>query len=117
MEKLSVKGMIESILIDLSENRPIDSYALKIQMASRMLKNEKLSNWLDKELNGYKDVKDLPEHRILKTQIIANLIIDNGIKGAKFTNHEMPLYALGEEKADELSTLYIKDSLIKLSGL
>lgn len=117
MEKLSVRGMIESILQDMAENRSVDSYVLKIQMVSKMLRNEKLSSWIDKELNGYEDIKELPPYRVLKTQIIANLIIDHGINCATFTNHEMPLYALGTEKADELSILYIKDSIIKLCKL
>jgi predicted transcriptional regulator len=117
MEKLSVRGMIESILQDMAENRPVDSYVLKIQMVSKMLKNEKLSSWIDKELNGYEEINELPPYRVLKTQIIANLIIDHGIKAAKLTNHEMPLYVLGTEKADELSTLYIKDPIIKLCKL
>lgn len=117
MEKLSVRGMIESILLDMAENRPVDSYVLKTQMVSKMLKNEKLSSWIDKEINGYEDINELPSYRVLKTQIIANLIIDHGIKAAKFTNHEMPLYVLGTEKADELSTLYIKDSIVKLGKL
>jgi hypothetical protein len=32
MEKLSVRGMIESILLDMAENQPLNSYVLKIQM-------------------------------------------------------------------------------------
>lgn len=117
MEKLSVKGMIESILLDMSENRPIDTYVLKIQMVSKMLKNENLSHWIDKEINGYDKDDELPEHRTIKTRVIANLIIDNGIKGATISNHEMPLYTLGVEKATEIATIQIRDSIIALSKL
>jgi len=116
MEKLSVKGMIESILIDLADNRPVDSYALKIQMVSKMLKNINLSSWIDKELNGYKNIEDLPEYRIVRTRVIANLIIDHGFKSATLKNHEMPLYHLGVESAKKMCTLYLRDSIIVLNN-
>jgi hypothetical protein len=82
-----------------------------------MLKNEKLTSWVDKELNGYKNIEDLPEYRIVRTRVIANLIIDHGFKSATLKNHEMPLYHLGVEIAKKMYTLYLRDSIIVLNNL
>lgn len=117
MEKNSLKGMIESVITDLTNNEPINHYALKLQVISRSLKNETFSKWLEKEINGYQTDDILPIYRILSSQVKANLIIDRGFNKAQFTDHTMPLYQLGKELAKEISTIEIKESIIALTSL
>lgn len=116
MEKLSIKSTIESIISDLSNNISVKEFALKIKLVAYHLKNEDFSNWITNELDGYKNVVDIPPHRILQSYVIANLVIDNGVKGANLTNHTMPLRYLKEELRNDISRIKILDSIISLES-
>lgn len=118
MEKLSIKSTIESVIADLSNNEPIKDFALKIKFISHNLKNVEFSNWVNCELDGYSDKENLPKHRILQSFVVANLLIDNGVKTAKLTNHTMPLsYIKDEEVRKNISFVYILDSVISLEKM
>lgn len=117
MKKLNIKEMIESVITDLTNNEPVNHYALKLQMISRFLKNESFSQWLSKEIDGYKKEDTVPVHRVLTTQVKANLIIDRGFNKVKISDHIMPLYPLGEELSKEISTIELKGSIIELTRL
>lgn len=117
MKETSLKVLIESVIADLANNEPINHYALKLQMISRYLKNESFSQWLIKEIEGYKNEDKLPKYRILTTQVKANLIIDRGFNKVQISDHDIPLYPLGEELAKQISTINIIDSIIALTKL
>lgn len=114
---MSLKGMIESVLNDLTIGESIETTALKVHMIARMLKNEDFSTWVYKELNGYNETDKLPNYRVLRTKIIANLIIDNGVKTATIKNHDMPLYQLGKDDAKSMSTINVLDSIISIHNM
>ena len=117
MGKASLKGMIESVIVDLTNNEPINQYVLKLQWISRNLKNETFSQWLTQEVDGYGIDDHIPDYRILTTQVQANLIIDQGFNKTHLSNHIMPLYPLGIKFAKEISTIRIIDSVIVLTKL
>ena len=98
MEKVNIKRMMESVINDLSNNETIQTYALKIKFIANHLKNEKFTRWVNNELEGYRNVDELPSYRLLNTQIIADLLIDNGIKVLTLKNSEMPLANLGDKE-------------------
>ncbi len=97
--------MIESVITDLSNNEPINHYVLKLQMISRNLKNETFSNWLTKEVDGYKNEDSIPAYRILSAQVKANFIINQGFVKTQISDHFIPLYPLGKKLAKEISTI------------
>lgn len=115
MKETSLKVMIESVITDLANNEPINNYALKLQMISRNLKNETFSNWLAKEVDGYKNEDTIPAYRILSAQVRANFIINQGFVKTQISDHYIPLYPLGKELAKEISTIKILDSIISLT--
>lgn len=117
MNSFDLKGMIEKIINDLANNTPIDEYALKIELIAKHLKNSRFSNWVKNELNGYDINTPLPPYRIIHTQIIADLFIDNGVKALSLKGHIMPLAQLGKELANEFSTIELRDSVISLSKI
>lgn len=118
MERINIKGMIESVINDLSLNEPIQDYALKIKLIAYYVKNKKFSNWVKNELEGYIDINDLPSYRLINTQIIANILIDNGVKSASIENHVMPLASLNNaELIKELSTIKLKESILGLEKM
>lgn len=115
MGKVSLKGLTESVIADLANNEPINHYALKLQMISRNLKNATFSDWLTKEIDGYKNEDTVPSYRILTAQVKANLIIDRGFNKVQISDHIMPLSQLGKELSKEISTISVKDSIIALT--
>lgn len=118
MEKFSIKNTIESVITDLSNNEEIKTFALKIKLISHHFKNPDFSNWVNCELEGYNDKTLLPKHRVLQSSVIANLIIDNGVKSASLTNHTMPLsYIKDEEVRKNISFVYILESVISLETI
>ena len=117
MEKVSLKGMIESVIADLAENKPVNDYALKLLIISRYLRNRTFSQWLKNEFDGYENIEDLPDYRILTAQVKANIIIERGFNKTTISDHTLPLYSLGEKLAKEISTIRIKDSIIELTKL
>lgn len=117
MGKASLKGMIESVISDLTNDEPINRYALKLQWISRNLKNETFSQWLTKEIDGYKFDDNVPDYRVLRTQVQANLIIDQGFNKTHLSNHIIPLLPLGLKLAKEISTIRIIESVIVLTKL
>lgn len=117
MKETGIKALIESVIADLANNEPINHYALKLQMISRYLKNETFSQWLTKEIDGYENEDTVPIYRILTTHVKANFIIDRGFNQVQISNHNMPLYSLGEKISKEISTIAIKDSIIVLTKL
>jgi hypothetical protein len=117
MEKLSVKGMIESVIDDLANNEPINNYMLKLQFIASYLKNGSFTHWLKEETDGYEAKDKVPAYRILKAQVKANLIIERGFNKFQISDHVMPLYPLGKELAEEISTVYLRESVIALAKL
>lgn len=116
-ENINIKEMVDSVIIDLSNNTSINDYALKIQIIAKYLKNANFSQWVKNELEGYKARSILPPHRIIHTFVKANLLIDNGVKAVKLTDHMMPLGSLKKELVDEISTIELRDSVLSLLSL
>lgn len=116
MEHLNLKSTIESIIEDLSNNRDIREFALKIQMVANKLKNPEFSVWVKNELEGYGDVKNLPPHRLLSTHILATVAVSQGFGGIMtMKNHRMPLSTLGDTDVIKmLTTVRVVDSVIAL---
>lgn len=74
----SIKEMAESILSDLMNNIPISELLLKAKIFASKKGDQDLSNWIDHELNGYKEKP--PVYRMLdagvKIKIQTEEIID-----------------------------------------
>jgi len=117
MDILDLKTTIESVISDLANNEPINNYIFKLQLVDRYLKNDSFSDWLKKETNGYNANDKMPNYRVLKTQINANIIIDRGFNKIQISDHTMPLYPLGEKIAADISTVNINESVIALTKL
>jgi archaellin len=60
--------MLLDEIIDLSvdNKQPITTLLRKCIVLAHQLKNERLRKWANEELDGYDDIKNLPEYRILR---------------------------------------------------
>lgn len=73
---------INTIIDELTNSQfELTNTLLKVQVLAHKLKNEKLKEWVDSEINGYKDEKCLPTYRILPTAVYGNLEQDRGYGG------------------------------------
>ncbi len=77
------------IIGELANNEiTIDIALSRVLIIASDIGNDKLAEWAEKELNGYRDDEDLPEYRIIKD----TRFISSGIQGNyKFTNVPIPL--------------------------
>ncbi|MCH4018989.1 MAG: hypothetical protein LKE74_11195 [Prevotella sp.] len=87
----SIKEMAESILSDLMNNIPISELLLKAKIFASKKGDQDLSNWIDHELNGYKEKP--PVYRMLDAGVKINIC--NGFQ--KITNFEYPIDLVKEE--------------------
>lgn len=90
--------MIESIIEILTDNKSLTSALLKTQVLATRLDNEKLKNWVTKELQGYKIEDVLPDYRQIRANPKADL--DDGINYQM--NSPLPTTLLPKRLADTL---------------
>jgi len=95
-----MKDMINKIIQDLGEDKPINGILLKAQIIASKLDNKEFEVWINNEQNGYPDAKNIPDYRILNATVKAdisqpyvrmcqNLSIPAGIFGEELINDSM----------------------------
>lgn len=55
------------------------------------IKDKKIKKWLNNEINGYNDEKDIPDYRIINAEITGNYIVGTLYHGLQFTNQPIPI--------------------------
>ena len=78
--------MAKSKIIKELANSSIDTAtALKrLKILLLNLNKPELNNWVNSELNGYKNADDVPEYRRFRGKVTANFIIGNAYKMMKY---------------------------------
>lgn len=61
------------------------------------LNKPELDNWVNSELNGYKNVDDVPEYRRFRGEVTANFIIRTAFKMMEYQNTPLPTANLSDE--------------------
>lgn len=70
MEKIDIKEMLESLLIDLTNNAPVDNYIYKLQLIATYINNDVFKEYIDKEFfSGYTYKDTIPDYRKIGTTI------------------------------------------------
>jgi AbiTii len=99
------------LLIDaVSGKEKIENLLLRLKVILSDLDNENIMNWVNGELEGYKDGVDiLPSYRTFKGSISGTYIINFT---TKYTNQPVPLqHLIPNEKIDEISTIDMTDGI------
>ncbi|NTV47142.1 MAG: hypothetical protein HGB11_11615 [Chlorobiales bacterium] len=94
----------------LDENSSLESALLKTKVLAYRIKNDRLTDWVNSELDGYKSDENLPEYRIFKAQIIGTL--SNRFESIQ--NSVIPLLHLDKGDASSLTRFALKEGI---SGL
>lgn len=89
---------INIIIRDLvNQDCKLSDTILKVKIIANKLKNEKLKDWVDNEINGYIG-KDVPEYRLVHVGIFGNLLQDRGFGGFASRNDvPLPTECLADE--------------------
>jgi alpha-glucosidase (family GH31 glycosyl hydrolase) len=116
---MDTKQLIESLIKDLYENKPLSEVFLKLQVIVYMLKNEQLTEWFNSENNGYDKSIVLPEYRILPVLYYAQVEQDRGFSGSLMYNHyNLPIDLIEDKKIQNIiSKLEYRDSISNITDL
>ncbi len=114
-ESKTISIWIDSIIEDIVNSQiKLSDTLIKTQVLAFKIKNEKFSEWLNDELNGYVD-KVRPLYRCISAVVLGNLIVDAGFRGVVTRkNYPLPIELLGD---DIKENLYIASLDAKVSEL
>jgi hypothetical protein len=69
----------------------------KCLVLAQKLKNDRLKQWANQELNGYSSIESLPDYRIFNAPALGDFV---GMAGSSVKNYPLPAYLLKEEHKD-----------------
>lgn len=98
-------SLIDSIIDELvNQDSSLENALLKTQVLAFKLKNDKLKIWVNNELNGYNKQDEIPEFRIVNTQVKGNLFQGLGYGGyQQLTDTVLPIEYLDNKELGSLS--------------
>ena len=109
---MNIKQLIESLIKDLYENKPLSDVFLKLQVIVYSLKNEQLTEWFNNENNGYDKDKTLPQYRVLPVSYYAQVEQNRGFGNSLIFNHyNLPIDQIDIELQNIMSKFEYRDSL------
>lgn len=66
-----MKELVNKIIHDLSNNKPISEILLKTQVVASKLGNKEFEEWIRNEQNGYPDATNIPDYRVVAVVVKA----------------------------------------------
>ena len=103
---MSLLRDIQNDVIDT--NVDISVILRKCKVLAVRLGNEPFENWVDQELNGYKNKKLLPDYRIIQVYSQGNF---SGPFGSSLKNADIPLSCIPKKYRENLSKCYCIESI------
>lgn len=90
---------------------------LKVQVLAFKIKNAKLKEWVDNELNGFVG-KEIPIYRKIPSAVFGNLIQDRGFGGMLTRNHQaLPIEYLKKNLQETMMNVAINSSVSELEHM
>jgi hypothetical protein len=90
-------------------NVSIENVLLRLKVILTDLNNEAIMNWINGELQGYKETNDVPKYRILEGAPMGTFVVNHRYK---YTDAQVPLESLlPQDIIDEIITLKVRDSI------
>jgi len=103
---MSLLRDIQNDVIDT--NVDISAILRKCKVLAVRLGNEPFENWVDQELNGYKNKKLLPDYRIVQVYSKGNF---SGPFGSGLNNADIPFLSIPEKYRENLRKCYFVESI------
>ncbi|NEU31936.1 hypothetical protein GN156_14275 [bacterium LRH843] len=99
----------------VSGKEGIENILLRLKVILSDLDNESIMNWVNGELEGYKDKDNIPPYRIFKGSITGTYLINFT---TKYTNQPVPLeFLIPKEKIEELRAIKMTDSIAAIQNM
>ncbi|MFN3021347.1 hypothetical protein ACK1KB_10215 [Chryseobacterium sp. TY3] len=117
---MNIKSLIEDIIVGMANNEPLANLVSKIQVVSKLLKNEEFKTWVDNEfIYGYNTEDDLPVYRNIHVLAVkASFVQHLGLGRMKqYTNFEVPILNLGPDKYKEVMQIPFKETVVALDQM
>lgn len=110
-----VAELLQKIIDGATSNEVALSEVLRLCLRlGNHLKNEDLVKWVRAELNGYESREDLPDYRVMPTQVLGHF---SGSFGSGLKNAPIPKSAIDEDHCDWLFTNHLTDPAAELEQL
>jgi hypothetical protein len=109
---MSLLREIQSSAVDANE--PISTLLRKCKILAVRLGSSEFKSWVDSELNGYPNVDEMPEYRIMSVNCKGNF---SGGFGAAMNNAEIPSNCIPKEYRENLYTTYMVQPISSLESL
>jgi hypothetical protein len=99
----------------VSGKESIENILLRLKVILTDLDNENIMNWVNGELEGYKDKEYLPSYRVLKGNITGTYLVNYT---TQYTDHPVPLdFLISKEKIEELKVLKTSDGIATIQNI
>ena len=110
---------MDSYIIDLQKdiikNKDIKSILNKALIISNELEIKELNEWINLELNGYKNIEQLPHYRILECEVKYDLIDQIGVNIVNASN--IPLPHINDQIDNQIRKVEIFQSIWELINI
>jgi len=100
--------LIEEIIDNLSSDTPnLNNALFKTKVLLHRLGENQLISWVDSELNGYPNIKSIPEYRIINVSVYGNA----SNMAWRYSDHPLPLSHLDKKLRKNLETNHLTQSI------
>lgn len=107
-------NLISEIINELVDSeKSLTRPLLKTKVWATRLQNPELLGWVDNELTGYRMVKDLPDYRIFKSELLGTYIVGGTMQ---YSNQPLITLGLDDKLADALTHMRLQGSIASLEG-
>lgn len=108
-----MKLIDEIIEILSSENCNLENALIKTKILLHKMGEKELLSWVNQELNGYDNIKDLPSYRKI------NCIVVGSFQNytTRYTNHPLPIMHLNKEQSDFFTKIKFTDSISTIEDI
>jgi hypothetical protein len=104
-----VSALLDDIInLAIDGTQPLPDILRKCLLLGHELKNQKLKDWANQELNGYDSGREVPEYRIKDALARGNFI---GPGNAQYHRHLIPSLVLEENHRDFAEKVYLTQSV------
>jgi hypothetical protein len=117
---MDVKKLIESAIYQLANNEPLSELVPKLQVISKLLKNDQFKSWFESEfIYGYAEESKVPDYReISMSSVKASFLHHQGFgRILQYTNFEVPIINLGIEHYNEIANFTVRQTVFSIDRI
>lgn len=91
----------------VSKKADLDTTLKRLKVILYSIDNKEVIDWVDKELNGYDELEQLPNYRIFECEVYGDYFSGNAFNHIRATHHLIPLSGLEKSVRDSIKQINI----------